>query len=272
MDDLVMTVRKVKKPVDPPKNVIKMNDFFDQKTAEILKNVFGNICPFFLERPCENMPCPWRHDFVHKSHVWKVLINSSADRVKEILRVSYKYKHLFITYVEAFTNLFIHHKSRAGIIELIKGCSNYEETIKCYFPIYDNVVRSHFLSSCEVVSLIISHHKDSPTARTIILNLIISTGPEIVHFLNYIEHVSMTSKIESNILDKIINLFVKYQRPNMSNIILNVLLTATPEDRRHLNAENVNRFINLEQTVENLIMKSNHSVKLKRVIDLFNHR
>jgi Trp operon repressor len=234
-------------------------------TAKIFENVFGNVCPAFLNNACKNDHCQKNHSYIDEQLVKQSIENSGFQYLNSILETLFKSHRLLSRYVSVFADIFAHNKNREGLIKLIQGCDIYPRTVECYRLIYNSMVSQQYLQPHSAIRLIIENHKDSNLAREVILQLIFDSG-NVAYHMNYVSKVALLNAFSCEHFNTFIKLCVTYQHPDIADTILNVLLTSSKQFREKLNRSYLNNFLELQKLM--IQKEKNHELKLRQLIHI----
>lgn len=243
--------KEKKKKEEPPLSEFDQNTLkilaaaVDLKTDKILKEIFGNVCPGFLENRCDVPACTRRHSFVDFASVRATLINASKQQVNETFQVVLRYHQLFLNYVLVFTEKFVNNNDTDSLSELVKGCDRHPRTKECLRDIVRKIIDLDHWKVHSAIRFIINHHVDSAIARDVILQMILDSGPCLPYFMDYIEFVYNQQSIHVKDFDRILQTCVSYQNPLLPNFCMNYMLQCAVDSMRQMNQNNLVGFLKM---------------------------
>jgi hypothetical protein len=224
----------------------------DPATDKILKTIFGDVCPAFLENRCSFPNCQRNHFIPAESSVYPLLIDATFDVLHKVFQVVLRFHRLFQAYISILVQICIKNKDDKGLAELVKACDRYPRTIVCYKDIVRKLVELDYMKEHRAISFIIAHHTDSEIARDTILSLILDSGPCISFFMDYIEKAHMTQPIRGDMFSKILHTCVAYQNPKLPNFCLNYLQGFSASQIKTLNSEHLKAFLQMNKCISEL--------------------
>ncbi|XP_070491641.1 GATOR2 complex protein WDR24-like [Chironomus tepperi] len=259
-DDLKLKVQCVKRKIDPLDHQTEFDlntkeisqHMADPETDKILKTIFGNVCPAFLESRCTIPECQRNHFLLDESRVLSMLFDATFDVLRKVFQVVLKYHRLFQAYVSVLVHICIKNKDDIGLAELVKACDRLPRTIPCYKDIVRKLVELDYMKEHRAISFIIAHHADSEIARDTILSLILDSGPCIAFFMDFIEKAHMKQPIRSDMFGRILHTCVAYQNPKLPNFCLNYLQGSSANQMKNLNSEHLKAFLQMNKCISEL--------------------
>lgn len=235
----------------------------DPETDRILKTIFGNVCPAFLENRCTMPQCQRNHFLPDENAVRPLLIDATFDVLYKVFQVVLKFHRLFQAFISILVQICIKNKDDKGLAELVKACDRFPRTIVCYKDIVRKLIELDYMKEHRAISFIIAHHTDSEIARDTILSLIIDSGPCIAFFMDYIEKAHMTQPIRTDMFSRILHTCVAYQNPKLPNFCLNYLQGCSANQMKSLSSEYLKAFLQMNKCISEL--NENREAKALRI-------
>ena len=162
------------------------------ETDEILRNVFGSVCPGFLEMSCNLYSnCQRSHELPHVDEIYNKVSQMSPEKRSKVHEVFARFHLLFKAYIEVFAFIYSKHKDDSSLKKLIRNCESHPRLLGYYRRIFDGLVKSGNRTPENAIQFLIDYHdsKYAPT-RDVIIN-IITESPQInsANFCGFINYV-----------------------------------------------------------------------------------
>lgn len=224
----------------------------DPETDKILKDVFGNVCPAFLENRCDYKECPRAHCLADTSTVRASLIYAPPKALSSVFAVALRFFRLFHAYVTIFTDIFANNGYLEGMQYIVEGCCRDPRTVECLKDFVRKIVDLDFWKVHKAIRFVICYHKDCEFSREVILQMILDSGPCLPYFMDYIEYVYEKQLIRVDVFDRILHACVAYQNPKLPNFCLNYLQQCNIDNMHQLNKENLMAFVQMNRCFSEL--------------------
>lgn len=253
LDDLRMKLTK--EPVQSPAKTAKVLDNniakpvkrVDDVTATVFKQYFGDVCvESQLNEGCNQPGCKNRHTLPDAAKVRALLSMCAKEEIDRVIRVAMEYPNIYKALFQVIAE--IHSKqlpqSESKLARMIMDCERNARSHEMYQHVVNALVSHGNKPRYEALNFLIKHHTESEVAQETIMNLIVDTGPEVVHFTGYLSRVySLRRKIPDSILSKLIAILTTYDYSQLQRLCVNNLVTKNVGELRKFDTGLVNTFL-----------------------------
>lgn len=222
----------------------------DTKTDRILKAHFGGLCPEF--NTCTDKSCQRLHKYPAEFAVRATLEQEPIKIIIEAYDVTTNYSKMFEEYFSMFAELIIKKENfESRLAWMIKDCEKTPRTIKFYKNIVDALVAHAKFPFYKAILFVINNHSDTPIGQETLLDMIVSTGPDLIRLLPYLNKLNQTRTIPIKIVNEILKNCVTFQDPTLPTFCLNNLLNRPKDQIGQLNSDSLTKFIELQNYLTN---------------------
>lgn len=162
----------------------------DNISSSMLNFFFDDMCPdaIFKPRGCHDRKCMHRtHEMPGVDHLEPFLQKCNLGEAGEVyklvaIKFPQKYRDQFL---DMFIEFFIKKKSLKPLKKLISDYQKSSPTLS-FVPLVEGMTKSGW-SAGDAIQFIIDNHEQSDQAQIAILEVIGSTGEEVIKFADYLE-------------------------------------------------------------------------------------
>lgn len=272
LDEFKLTLRKEKPPVNEQPSVSSVDNRseFDSNTETIMKKAqsmaqskvqkvaspterilreyFAGVCNSFISSECTDSSCKRLHKYPSETTVRAVLKEANLKTIDEAYGVTTQNSGMFEKYFALFAELFIKKDKQyeQRIARMIMDCEKTPRLTSLYTVVVEALVLHASLPRYKAIKFLIHHHVDTPIAQDIILDLIITAGPDLIRFMDYLMRLSEKRTIPIKVIDQVLLNCVTFQNPYLPMFCLNNMLNRSREQIAQLNSDSLERFLNLQ--------------------------